>query len=167
MTLKKKKKTSTWLCRLIITITVKGSRRKTVCPWTVERYRLIPQQVHTWGRERRERERKSSEGHGHMAAREKARLVMLQPAQSEFPVRKLCDNKKVRAAIKHTYRPGPVHQEPERYRERHEGMRTHLHRAVHCSGEEAPPRDCQGCDAALMPQQGLGADHVVHAPYLR
>lgn len=41
-----------------------------------------------------------------------------------------------------------------------------LHSAVHGSGKQAPSRDCQRGDAALMAQQSLSANHVVHTPHL-
>lgn len=44
---------------------------------------------------------------------------------------------------------------------------THLYSAVHGAGEEAAAGHGEGGDAALVAQQGLGADHVVHAPHLR
>ena len=42
----------------------------------------------------------------------------------------------------------------------------YLDGAVDGSGEEASSGDGESCDAALVSQQGLGTDHVVHAPYL-
>lgn len=50
--------------------------------------------------------------------------------------------------------------------ERTSKLSCYLHRAVHRSGEKATSGHSQSCDAALMSEQGLGADHVVHAPHL-
>lgn len=43
---------------------------------------------------------------------------------------------------------------------------SHLDGAVDGSRKEAPPGDGQSCYTALVSQQGLCADHVVHAPHL-
>lgn len=43
---------------------------------------------------------------------------------------------------------------------------SYLDGAVDSSREEAPSGDGKSCDTALVPQQGLGTDHVVHAPHL-
>lgn len=43
---------------------------------------------------------------------------------------------------------------------------TNLYSAVHSAREEAAPGDCKGSDTALVPQQRLSTDHVVHAPHL-
>lgn len=44
---------------------------------------------------------------------------------------------------------------------------TYLDGAVNSSGEEAPSGDSQSCYTALMSEQGLCTDHVVHAPHLK
>lgn len=42
----------------------------------------------------------------------------------------------------------------------------YLNGAVNSSREEASSGDSQSCYTALMSQQGLCTDHVVHAPHL-
>lgn len=46
-----------------------------------------------------------------------------------------------------------------------EGL-SYLNSAVDSSGEETPSGNSQRGYTALVSQQGLGADHVVHAPHL-
>lgn len=43
---------------------------------------------------------------------------------------------------------------------------SYLNGAVHSSGEETPSGDSQSGHTALVSQQRLGTDHVVHAPHL-
>lgn len=43
---------------------------------------------------------------------------------------------------------------------------SYLNGAVDSSREETPSGNSQSCYTALVSQQGLGTDHVVHAPHL-
>lgn len=43
----------------------------------------------------------------------------------------------------------------------------YLDGAVNSSGEEASSGNGQSCNTTLVSEQGLGTDHVVHAPHLQ